>query len=159
MFFIDIAVPRDIDPDVNGLDNVYLYDIDDLKEVVEENLATRRDEATKAAAIVDEEVEAFSQWLTSLNVQPTIVELINRAENMAQAELARTLKRLGPLDESVRPALEAMLHSLVRKLNHAPIMYLKGDESAHDQSPARISLIRRIFDLEGKTCTRRSSGS
>ena len=159
MFFIDIAVPRDIDPDVNGLDNVYLYDIDDLKEVVEENLATRRDEATKAAAIVAEEVEAFSQWLNSLNVQPTIVELINRAENMAQAELARTLKRLGPLDASARQALEAMLHSLVRKLNHAPIMYLKSDASAHNQSPARISLIRQIFDLEGKTCTRRSSES
>ena len=71
MFFIDIAVPRDIDPDVNGLDNVYLYDIDDLKEVVEENLATRRDEAQKAAEIVDEEVDIFRQWLCSLDVQPT----------------------------------------------------------------------------------------
>lgn len=159
MFFIDIAVPRDIDPDVNGLDNVYLYDIDDLKEVVEENLATRRDEAAKAAAIVDEEVDAFAQWLDSLSIQPTIVDLINRAESLAQAELARTLKRLGPLDESARQALEAMLHSLIRKFNHAPIMFLKGDESGHEQGPARISLIRRIFDLEGKTCTRRSSES
>ena len=70
MFFIDIAVPRDIDPDVNGLDNVYLYDIDDLKEVVEENLATRRDEAQKAAEIVDEEVDIFRQWLCSWTCSP-----------------------------------------------------------------------------------------
>ena len=82
MFFIDIAVPRDIDPDVNGLDNVYLYDIDDLKEVVEENLATRRDEAAKAADIVNEEVLLFSRWLSSLDVQPTIVDLIQRGERM-----------------------------------------------------------------------------
>ncbi|MDO5483355.1 MAG: glutamyl-tRNA reductase [Desulfovibrionaceae bacterium] len=154
MFFIDIAVPRDIDPDVNSLDNVYLYDIDDLKEVVEENLASRRDEATKAADIVNEEVESFSLWLDSLSVQPTIVELIQRGETLAKNELARTLKRLGPLDEGSREALEAMVLALVRKLNHAPIMFLKGDELSHDQGPMRISLIRRIFDLENNVCNR-----
>ena len=101
MFFIDIAVPRDIDPDVNGLDNVYLYDIDDLKEVVEENLATRRDEAAKAAEIVNQEVVLFSSWLSSLDMQPTIVEIIKKGQHAAEEELAKNLKRLGH-----RPHLE-----------------------------------------------------
>ncbi|MBS5050424.1 MAG: glutamyl-tRNA reductase, partial [Desulfovibrionaceae bacterium] len=78
MFLIDIAMPRDIDPDVNNLDNIYLYDIDDLKEVVEENLAQRRGEAEKAKAIVNAEVEAFSAWVRSLALQPTIVVLVRR---------------------------------------------------------------------------------
>lgn len=154
MFFIDIAVPRDIDPDVNALDNVYLYDIDDLKEVVEENLANRREEASKAADIVDEEVDSFSVWLDNLSVQPTIVDLIQRGENLARTELARTLKYLGPLDTDSLQALETMLLALVRKLNHAPITFLKGNELSHVQTPARISLIRRIFDLENHVCKR-----
>lgn len=148
MFFIDIAVPRDIDPDVNGLDNVYLYDIDDLKEVVEENLAGRRDEAVKAASIVDEEVTVFARWLKSLDVQPTIVHLIQRAERIAEEELARTFKRLGNVDEETRQALEVMTSALVRKLNHAPIDFLKRGTMAEDGVAPRIGLMRRIFDLD-----------
>lgn len=153
MFFIDIAVPRDIDPDVNGLDNVYLYDIDDLKEVVEENLASRRDEAAKAADIVNEEVEFFSRWLTGLDAQPTIVDLIQRGERAAQEELARTLKRLGPVSEENRQALEAMVNALVRKLNHDPIMFLKRGSMSQEGSAPRISLVRRIFNLDKTSCT------
>lgn len=153
MFFIDIAVPRDIDPDVNGLDNVYLYDIDDLKEVVEENLASRRDEAAKAADIVNEEVEFFSRWLTGLDAQPTIVDLIQRGERAAQEELARTLKRLGPMSEENREALEAMVNALVRKLNHDPIMFLKRGSMSQEGSASRISLVRRIFNLDKTSCT------
>ena len=153
MFFIDIAVPRDIDPDVNGLDNVYLYDIDDLKEVVEENLATRRDEARKAAEIVDEEVEHFAQWVHSLDMQPTIVDIINRGEHMADEELARTLKRLGPVSEEVHEALDVMAKALVRKLNHDPIMFLKQGITSQDGMAARISLMRRMFNLDGNTCS------
>ncbi len=152
MFFIDIAVPRDIDPDVNGLDNVYLYDIDDLKEVVEENLASRRDEAAKAAEIVNEEVLAFSHWLSSLDVQPTIVALIERSERMAQEELAKTLKRLGPVDEETREALEALVGSLVRKMNHDPIMSLKNGGMAQEGNGQRISLTRRVFGLDKTDC-------
>lgn len=158
MFFIDIAVPRDIDPDVNGLDNVYLYDIDDLKEVVEENLANRRDEAAKAVEIVNEEVDFFAQWLNSLDAQPTIVDLIRRGERMAQEELARTLKRLGPLSDENREALSAMTNALVRKLNHDPIMFLKGGGMAQEGSAPRISIVRRIFNLDktSGTCGRKS---
>lgn len=157
MFFIDIAVPRDIDPDVNGLDNVYLYDIDDLKEVVEENLATRRDEARKAAEIVDEEMRYFSQWVQSLDMQPTIVDLIQRGERLAGEEAARTLKRLGPVSDEVREALEVMAQALVRKMNHDPIMFLKEGAGSHENSASRISLMRSIFNLDSGTCSRAAS--
>ncbi len=163
MFFIDIAVPRDIDPDVNGLDNVYLYDIDDLKEVVEENIAQRRDEATKATSIVSEEVHSFCHWLTGLDVQPTIVDIIQRTERMAAEELQRTLKKLhgqGRLDASTQEALENMVGALVRKLNHAPLTFLKhggmcqqnvsrrSDESSATEMESRIHVVRRVFDLD-----------
>ena len=152
MFFIDIAVPRDIDPDVNGLDNVYLYDIDDLREVVEENLATRRDEAAKAAEIVNEEVAYFSKWLASLDMQPTIVDLIKKSQAIAEEELAKTLKRLGPVDDSTRDALEVMARSLVRKLNHDPIMFLKHGGMSQEGNGPRISVMRRIFNLDKTGC-------
>ncbi|OXS29908.1 MAG: glutamyl-tRNA reductase [Desulfovibrio sp. MES5] len=152
MFFIDIAVPRDIDPDVNGLDNVYLYDIDDLREVVEENLANRRDEAAKAAEIVNEEVAYFSKWLASLDMQPTIVDLIKKSQAIAEEELAKTLKRLGPVDDTTREALEAMARSLVRKLNHDPIMFLKHGGMSQEGNGPRISVMRRIFNLDKTGC-------
>ena len=155
----DILSMADIDPDVNGLDNVYLYDIDDLKEVVEENLATRRDEAQKAAEIVDEEVDIFRQWLCSLDVQPTIVDLIQHGENAAHEEVARTLKRLGHVDDATREAIEVMALALVRKLNHDPIMFLKRGTMSQEGSAPRISLMRRIFNLDqGCTCSARNNG-
>lgn len=150
MFFIDIAVPRDIDPDVNALDNVYLYDIDDLKEVVEENIAGRRDEAIKALNIVEREVENFGRWLRNLEVQPTIVHLLQRGEDIARDELARTLKRLGAADEETRQAVEAMAMAMVRKLNHQPIAFLKRESMCGEDMASRISVMRRIFNLDGE---------
>ncbi|MBD5640988.1 MAG: glutamyl-tRNA reductase, partial [Desulfovibrio sp.] len=94
MFFIDIAVPRDVDPRVNTLDNVYLYDIDDLRDVVEENMAARRVEAEAAKAIIDEEVGRFARWLESLDAKPTIIDLISRGEKAAAIELGRAFRRL-----------------------------------------------------------------
>lgn len=155
MFFIDIAVPRDIDPDVNGLDNVYLYDIDDLKEVVEENLANRRDEAVKATNIVEEEVQTFAQWIKSLDAQPTILDIIQRGERIASEEVARTLKQLGTVDENTRQALERMAASLVRKMNHHPIAFIQRGCMCEEGSTPRISMARRIFDLDGNYSTRR----
>jgi glutamyl-tRNA reductase len=151
LFLIDIALPRDIDPDVNGLDNVYLYDIDDLKEVVEENLAQRRGEALKARAIVDEEAETFSSWLRSLALRPTIVDLVRRGESIVRDELARTYRRLGPVDDATRGALEALGASLVRRFNHDPIAFLKNgmheaEENAH--ALENLAVIRRIFQLD-----------
>jgi len=152
MFFIDIAVPRDIDPDVNALDNVYLYDIDDLKEVVEENLASRRDEAVKAGAIVEEEVKAFSNWLESLELQPTIVDLLSRGEAIAERELAKTLKRLGPeVDPATEEALRTLVRSVARKLYHEPIVYLKRRTQEEGRAQRIIDSTRRMFNLDGDT--------
>ncbi|MBO4368620.1 MAG: glutamyl-tRNA reductase [Desulfovibrio sp.] len=145
MFFIDIAVPRDVDPDVNGIDNVYLYDIDDLKEIVEDNLSTRKDEAQKAQGIIEEEVAYYSRWLKNLAMQPTIVELIAKTEDIAFAELDHSAKHLN-LDPETKEALTRMVKSMVHKLNHAPLMFLKGEKTRLKQVD-RITTIRNVFDL------------
>lgn len=147
MFFIDIAVPRDIDATVNSLDNVYLYDIDDLKDVVEENMASRKEEANRATLIIEEELKYFDDWLKSLALKPTILDLIARGENAAQLELERALRKLGPVDEKTRLTLQAMAHSLVKRLNHAPLTYLKQNSACSDDSHARIAITRKIFNL------------
>ena len=146
MFFIDIAVPRDVDPDVNAIDNVYLYDIDDLKEIVEENRSGREDEAKKARSLIEEEVADFQRWLTGLDVQPTIVALLQHFDALAATELEHTAKHLH-LDDESRKALEQMLKSLLHKIEHAPLVYLKGENSHLDQN-VRINTIRNIFDLK-----------
>ncbi len=143
MFFIDIAMPRDIDPDVNGLDNVYLYDIDDLKEVVEENMANRRLEADKAWEIVKEETLSFNQWVYSLQCQPTIVALNNRTEEILRKEIERTLNKFPSIPVEVRDEFEMMMKSLTKKLNHDPLQYLKG----HHCLETSIANTKRIFKV------------
>ncbi len=149
IFFIDIAVPRDIDPDVNRLDNVYLYDIDDLKGVVEENLAQRREEAQAAELIVEEEVLHFEEWLKSLALTPTIVDLLEHGESIAHKEIQKTLKNLGPdVSPEVVKAIETLGASLSRKLYHFPITFLKRRSQEEDSCQYFVSLIRRMFDLD-----------
>ena len=148
MFFIDIAVPRDIDPDVNGLDNVYLYDIDDLKDVVDENIAQRREEASKAHTVVDLETETFGNWLNSLSLQPTIVDLVDKAEDVAERELAKTLKKLGPVDEATRKSLETLVLSVARKSLHEPICFLKRRTQEEGSAERFIDLARRMYNLD-----------
>ena len=149
MFFIDIAVPRDVDPEVNSLDNVYLYDIDDLSEVVEENKIQRREEAAKAWAIVDDETRAFGNWLSALQLQPTIVALLQHGEHTAHKELSRTLKRLGPdVDDRTREALESLACSLVKKLYHDPIAILKQQPDEDGSAKEWVDMVRRLFNLD-----------
>ncbi len=149
MFFIDIAVPRDIDPDANSLDNVYLYDIDDLREVVEENLAQRQEEAARARLIVGEEVQRFNVWLRSLELKPTIVDLLDRGEQIAESEVRKTLKNIGPdVPDHVTRAVETMALSLVKKLYHEPISFLKRRSEEEEPSRRFISLTRRMFNLD-----------
>lgn len=147
MFFIDIAVPRDIDPDVNNLDNVYLYDIDDLKEVVEENMAQRQEEANKARAVVEVETDTFGNWLKSLKLKPTIVDMIGKSENIARQELDKTLKRLGPVDAKTKKALETLVLSVGHKVLHEPVCFLKR-RSFEEGSDRFIDIARRMFNLD-----------
>jgi glutamyl-tRNA reductase len=147
MFFIDIAVPRDIDPAVNGLENVFLYDIDDLHNVVQENRQARQREALAAEELVWREVRQFQQWLTARHAVPTIVALRQRAEEVRQQELDKALARLGPLDERQRRAIEALTSGIVNKLLHAPTVYLKRS-APEDQVRDAVQLVRHLFDLD-----------
>jgi glutamyl-tRNA reductase len=124
LLFIDIAVPRDIDPAVRTLPNVRLYDIDELQAVAERNLELRRGELSAAEAIVSENVAKFGEWLRSLAVVPTVAALQERADALRLAELERTLSRM-KLSPEDRARIEAMSSALVKKLLHAPIARLK----------------------------------
>lgn len=147
LFFIDIAVPRDLDPTINELDNVYLYDIDDLKNVVEMNREQRDKEAIKARRIVEEETLKFGHWLDSMEVTPTIVELRAAAEFICRAELAKTLPRLNGLSPQGKKSIEKMASSIVGKMLHHPMLYLKSDHPCTKRED-RISTIRSLFQLD-----------
>ena len=147
LFFVDIAVPRDVDPAVNRLDNVYLYDIDDLNSVIEDNRAARAEEAVRAGRIVEEEVIRFSGWLESLDTFPVIVALKDKAEKVRQAELKKTLARLGDLDREQLEALEVLTRSITHKLIHNPILFIKG-AGRHGRKDLNLDAVRRIFALD-----------
>ncbi len=150
IFFIDIAVPRDIEPAVNEIENVFLYDIDDLKAVVEENLAYRRKEAARAERIIEEEALKFEAWLEQLEVYPTIVALKQKAEEIRRRELEKTLSHLrGKIDEETAEALEILTKSLVNKILHDPIIYLKN--RYHKDGQQVVDFTRKIFNLDGET--------
>jgi glutamyl-tRNA reductase len=146
LFLIDIAVPRDVDPRVGNLDNVFLYDLDDLQKVAEENLAARRREAEVAEHIVADEVAQFEQWLRSLEVKPTIVALRERFRRVLRSELERTLPRLHSLTPDDRRALERMTDAMVNKLLHAPTSQLRELAEAMD-GPLLVDAARRLFEL------------
>jgi glutamyl-tRNA reductase len=147
LFFIDIAVPRDLDPTINELDNVYLYDIDDLNNVVEMNREQRDREAIKARRIVEEETLKFSSWLDSMEVTPTIIELRQMAEAICRAELDKTLPRLNGISSKERQSIERMAASIVNKILHHPMQYLKNDHPCVEREQ-RISLVRSLFHLD-----------
>ncbi len=125
LFFIDIAVPRDVEPRVNEIDNVYLYDIDDLQGVVDLNREERNKEAVRAEHIIDEETLKFDMWMSTLDAVPTIVALREKAETIRQNELHKTLSHLPHLSERDRQAIEVMTECIVKKLLHDPILFLK----------------------------------
>jgi len=147
LFFIDIAVPRDIDPAINRLNNAYVYDIDDLQEVVEENIEDRQKEALKGERIVDEAVIRFRQWMESLDVVPTVVALRQKMEGIAEAEIARTLHSLEHLSEPDREAINKMARSMVKKMLHDPTLFLKG-RGYHEDKSAYVDFARKLFKLD-----------
>jgi glutamyl-tRNA reductase len=147
MFFIDIAVPRDIDPAVNQVENAYAYDIDDLEGVVETNIKTRSKEAAKAEEIVNGEVQQFNEWMRSRESFPTIVALREWAENVRRGELEKTLKRIEGLSEADTKKIEAMTEAILNKILHRPVTRMK--RAAHQGDEGEIvNVVREMFDLE-----------
>jgi glutamyl-tRNA reductase len=146
IFFIDIAVPRDIDPGVNRLSNAYVYDIDDLQGVVDDNMEDRQQEAVKGERIVDEAVIGFRKWYASLEVVPTIIALRKKMEAIAAAEVQKTLQSHKiPADSAA--AVQKMTGSLINKILHDPTVFLKKDGMAEDKS-LHVDTIRKLFNLE-----------
>jgi len=155
MFFIDIAVPRDVDPAMNKLDGIFVYDIDDLQQAVASHTADRKKEAERAEAIVTAEVERFQARLQTLDVVPTIVSLQDHLETIRQAEIDRVRGRLGQLTPDQEMAVESLTRGIVNKIMHTPISTLKS--AARDpESTTVIDLVRRLFNLQEK---RAKSGS
>jgi len=147
MFFIDIAVPRDVDPQMNKIDGIFVYDIDDLQQAVSSHVADRRKEAEKAEAIVNSEVAKFQARLQTLDVVPTIVGLQDHLETIRQAEIDRARGRLGAMTPDQEMAVEALTRGIVNKIMHAPISTLKM-AARESESTTVIDLVRRLFNLQ-----------
>lgn len=148
-FLIDIAVPRDLDPEINDLDNVYLFDIDDLQNVIEVNKFERRKEADKAERIVKEETLKFMQWLENFEATPTIVAIREKADAIREAELAKTLSQLNDLSPKEIKSIEILTTSLVNKLLHYPLKFLKSN-GASDEREVKLDLTRKLFGLDSE---------
>ncbi|SPQ00998.1 Glutamyl-tRNA reductase [Candidatus Sulfobium mesophilum] len=147
VFVIDISVPRNIDPEINKLDNVYLYSVDDLQEVVDANIHGRKIEAEKAEKIIDEEVDKFVRWMSSLDSVPTIVALRQKADEIKTEELEKLKGRLTGLDEEKMKAVEYMAAAIINKLIHPPTVALKEDTEDRDEL---IAMIKKLYGLDGE---------
>ncbi len=146
VFIIDISVPRNIDPEINKLDNVYLYSVDDLQEVVDTNIHGRKIEAEKAEKIIDEEVEKFIRWMSSLDSVPTIVALRQRADEIKAEELEKLRGRLPGLDDEKMKAVEYMAAAIINKIIHPPTVALKEDTEDRDEL---IAMIKKLYGING----------
>jgi glutamyl-tRNA reductase len=144
VFLIDISVPRNIDPEINKIDNVYLYNVDDLQEVVDTNILERKKEATKAETIVDEEVAKFDHWLTTLESVPVIVALRQKAEDIRRDELEKFRNKYPDLDREKMEAVEHLASALTNKLIHNPTVALK--ESAEDREMITF-VVKKIYGI------------
>jgi glutamyl-tRNA reductase len=146
LLFIDLAVPRDLDPAIHGLDGCFLFDIDDLEAIVAETLAGRRGEAARAEAIVATEAEKFHAWHASLDVVPAIASLRAHAEEIREAELRKAEGVLGRLDDTQRRAVESMTSQIVNKLLHLPTVRMKQAAVSAD-GVIYAEAVRHLFGL------------
>ncbi len=149
MFFIDIAVPRDIDPAVGGIDNAYLYNIDDLQEIVDDNVKARMKEARKAEDVIGEEVLKFTAWHNTLEAVPTIRDLKSKMDGIMRGEMERAPFWIRSLGEDEKKEIEILLSSVLNKILHDPITGLK-EETQEDGVAPYIAAIRRLFRLDEK---------
>lgn len=147
IFFIDIAVPRNVDPALNGLDNVYVYDVDDLNGIADENMASRRREAQVAEKLVVKEAHAFVRELSSLRVKPTIVDLRQKAMALKATELERAARRLGDLSPKQQKAVEVLADGIVNKMLHDVMIGLKRAANESDVDHV-VDMVRRLYRLD-----------
>ena len=149
LFLIDLSVPRNLDPAIGQLEGAYLYNVDDLREVVSGNRARRLDRAGDAEAIIEKEVDAFFRRIAATEAVPTIVELQRKLEEIRSGEMEKCLRRLGPISSDQREAIDALTTSIINKILHYPILQLK--ESATDHPPGEResfrATLRKIFGL------------
>jgi glutamyl-tRNA reductase len=149
MFFIDIAVPRDVAPDMAKLDGIFAYDIDDLQQSVSSHVADRRAEAERAETIIASEVEKFEAREHALDVVPTIVSLQDHLETIRQAEIDRVRGRMGKLTPEQEMAVEALTRGIINKVMHTPITTLKS-AAKESEATTVIDVVRRLFNLQEK---------
>ena len=147
MFLVDLAVPRDIAPEVARLEEVFLYNIDDLRGIVEENLSRRQDAVARAERLVNEEVAAWYGWLRSRAAIPTVVALRTRFERVRQAELERLAPRLNALGPEARARVDEITRLMVEKLLLTPTEQLKAIDD-HETMDAYSAALRRLFALD-----------
>jgi len=149
LFFVDIAVPRNVDPAIHGLDNVFVFNVDDLEQEVARGMKARHAELASAEKIVKDEVDQFLSWTRGLSVQPTIVAMRTKAHAVLFGELERSLGgRLKHLPEGDRAAVSQMLESALSKLMHAPTTHLRTRASTGDDAGELASALRLLFDLK-----------
>jgi glutamyl-tRNA reductase len=146
LFLIDIALPRDVDPSVRSLEGVFLYDLDDLKSVAAANLKERRREVAAVESIVEEELAEHLAWERTREVVPLVVEMRRRGDTIRRAEIAKALKRLGPLTDQQAAAVDAATEAILKKLLHAPSVELK--HLAREGRSDDVALACRLLGLE-----------
>ncbi|MBU4074631.1 MAG: glutamyl-tRNA reductase [Proteobacteria bacterium] len=146
LFLIDIAVPRDIDPAAGDIENVYLYNVDHLQDMVDSNKEVRRMEAMKAEEIIAEEIAVYEEWFNTLAVVPTIVSLREKMEAIMKGELERSASWMKILDGEERSRIEILTASIVNKILHDPIIALKEESREKDELPY-VAAVRRLFKL------------
>lgn len=158
LFFIDIAVPRDIEPSVNQLNNVFLYDIDDLEEIVASNVSLRQQEAERVTIWIEEELVSFREWLDTLGVVPLIAALRTKALQIQADAMTRIERKLPELTDQERRVLSKQTKSIVNQMLHDPIMRIKELASTEEKEKA-LQLFQYLFALEDKTMEKETTVS
>lgn len=143
LFLIDIAVPRDVEPEVNDLENVYVYDIDDLKGLSQAHLSNRLQEADRAQEIIEEEIVKFAAWRRQQDVNPFIARITDNLERVRNTELQKTIQRLGQVDDQTASQMDLLTRSIVNKIIHSHLSLIKKNGS-----PAVLEVMRKLFDFE-----------